>query len=338
MPLDAPITSPKIQPTAPPLIGALEVDDPVLYEEIARPWDFCVTPLTAGPFIHRKEFLLTPAFALYQDSFLSPSRVFGMTPPGLLGFAVPIRTGRCSTFWHDTLHEQGLPASLPGALEANIDAGQVHLIVLISLNFIHRTLAPDVASALLSAATTRLLPASGARIDRLKRLLLCMLRQTHRRPTMLEHPAVLRALEANLLAYLLDTVELPGLRANRPPSPVIRQRGLNRALEFLRDADLSTISVPQLCSESSVSQRTLEYAFLDTYGLTPLAFLRRWRFHAVRRQLTLAPAGSLTITQAAYGQGFYQLGRFTAEYRQLFGEGPLATLRRSPRVHLDRPG
>ncbi|WP_201099117.1 helix-turn-helix domain-containing protein [Thiocystis minor] len=70
----------------------------------------------------------------------------------------------------------------------------------------------------------------------------------------------------------------------------------------------------------------------------PLAFLRRWRFHAVRRQLTLAPAGGLTITQAAYSQGFYQLGRFTAEYRQIFGEGPLETLRRSPRVHSDRPG
>jgi len=335
MSLDDPIGSPKIQPTAPPLIGSLEVDDPVLYEEIARPWDFCITPLTAGPFIHRKEFLLTPTFVLYQDSFLSPSRVFGMTPPGLLGFAVPIRLGRRSTFWHDTLHEQGLPASLPGALEANIDAGQVHLIALISLDFIHQTLTPEVASALVSTAATRLLPASGTKIDRLRRLLLGMLRQTHRGPTMLERPAVLRSLETNLLAYLLDTVELPGLGANRRPSPVKRQRGLNRALEFLREADLADLAdltVPRLCGESGVGQRTLEYAFLGTYGMTPLAFLRRRRFHAVRRQLTLAPAGSLTITQAAYGQGFYQLGRFTAEYRQLFGEGPLETLRRSPRV------
>ncbi len=332
MPLNDPITSPKIQPTAPPLIGSLEVDDPVLYEEIARPWDFCVTPLTAGPFVHRKKFLLTPAFALYQDSFECPSRVFGMTPPGLLGFAVPIRLGRRSTFWNDSLHEQGLPASPPGALEANIDAGQVHLICLISLEFIHRALAPEVASALLSAAATRVLPASGAKIDGLKRMLLCTLRQAHRRPMMLEHPAVLRALEADLLARLLKTVELPGLSADHRPPPIKRQRGLDRALEFLRDADLSVLTVPGLCGESGVSQRTLEYAFLDTYGMTPLAFLRRWRFHAVRRQLTLAPAGGLTITQAAYGQGFYQLGRFTAEYRQLFGERPLETLRRSPRV------
>lgn len=326
------MTSPKIQPTAPPLVGSLEVDDPVLYEEIARPWEFCVTPLTAGPFVHRKAFLLTPAFSLHQDSFQCPCRVFGMTPPGLLGFAVPMRLGRRSTFWNDTLHEQGLLASLPGALEANIDAGQVHLIVLISLDFIHRTLAPDLASALLSAATTRLLPASSAKIDGLKRLLLGMLRQAHREPMMLEHPAVLRALEADLLARLLKTVELPGLSADHRPSPIRRQRGLDRALDFLRDADLSVLTVPRLCGESGVSQRTLEYAFLDTYGMTPLAFLRRWRFHAVRRQLTLAPAGGLTITQAAYSQGFYQLGRFTAEYRQLFGERPLETQRRSPRL------
>jgi AraC family ethanolamine operon transcriptional activator len=149
---------------------------------------------------------------------------------------------------------------------------------------------------------------------------------------MLESPAVLRSLETNLLAHLLDTVELADLHADQRPSPVLRQRGLNRALEFLRDADLSTLSVPQLCGESGVSQRTLQYAFLDTYGMTPLSFLRRWRFHAVRRRLALAPPGTLTITQAACGEGFYQLGRFAAEYRRLFGEPPLETLRRSPRV------
>ncbi len=326
------IIPPKIQPSAPPLIGSLEVDDPVLYEEFARPWDLCVTPTTAGLFLHRKTFLLTPAFVLQEESFQCPFRVFGMTPPGLLGFAVPIRLDRRSTFWNAPLHERGLPASLPGALDANIGAGQSHLIVLISLDFIYRTLAPDVASALVSAAMTRLLPASDIKIDRLKRLLLCTLRQTHRRPMMLEYPAVLRALETNLLARLLDTIALPGLRAGHRPAPVKRQRGLDRALEFLRDADLAGLSVPQLCGASGVSQRTLEYAFLETYGMTPLAFLRRWRLHAVRRQLMCPPAGGLTITQAAYSEGFYQLGRFAAEYRLLFGERPLETLRRSPRL------
>lgn len=332
MPLDEPITSPRIQPTAPPLVGALELDDPVLFEEVAKPWDFCITPLTAGPFVHRKAFLLTPAFAMQHDSFQCHSRFFGMTPPGLLGFAVPLRLGRRSTFWNDSLHEQGLPASPPGALEASIDAGQVHLIVLIDLDVIHRTLAPELASALMSAAANRVLPASVSKIERLKRILLCLLRQAHRRPMMLEHPAVLRALEADLLARLLETVELPGLSADRRPPSIKRQRGLDRALEFLRDADLSALTVPGLCGESGVSQRTLEYAFLDTYGMTPLAFLRRWRFHAVRRRLTLAPPGTLTITQAAYSEGFYQLGRFASEYRLLFGERPLETLRRSPRV------
>ena len=49
--------------------------------------------------------------------------VWTRTIPATLALGEPQR----STFWNDTLHEQGLPASLPGALEANIDAGQVHL-------------------------------------------------------------------------------------------------------------------------------------------------------------------------------------------------------------------
>jgi AraC-like DNA-binding protein len=50
------------------------------------------------------------------------------------------------------------------------------------------------------------------------------------------------------------------------------------------------------------------------------------RFHATRQQLTVASPGQTTVTQVAYDNGFYHLGRFSADYRRLFGELPSKTL------------
>jgi AraC family ethanolamine operon transcriptional activator len=59
-----------------------------------------------------------------------------------------------------------------------------------------------------------------------------------------------------------------------------------------------------------------------------MEFIRRMRLHAVRRDLLAAQPGGATVTQIAMTFGFYQLGRFSAEYRALFGELPSATLTR----------
>jgi AraC-like DNA-binding protein len=48
----------------------------------------------------------------------------------------------------------------------------------------------------------------------------------------------------------------------------------------------------------------------------------------VHEDLIDAPAGA-TVSDVAARWGFYQFGRFAAQYRQLFGETPSATLRRA---------
>ena len=43
---------------------------------------------------------------------------------------------------------------------------------------------------------------------------------------------------------------------------------------------VQALNIPELCEASGVSMRTLEYGFRETFGLTPLSFLRLLRFHA----------------------------------------------------------
>jgi AraC family transcriptional regulator, ethanolamine operon transcriptional activator len=88
--------------------------------------------------------------------------------------------------------------------------------------------------------------------------------------------------------------------------------------------------VPELCRAAGVSQRTLQYAFLDAFSLTPQAFIRRRRLHAARWALLAAHPEQTTVARAAAENGIYQLGRFAGEYARLFGERPSVTLARAP--------
>ncbi len=74
--------------------------------------------------------------------------------------------------------------------------------------------------------------------------------------------------------------------------------------------------------------RSLYEGFRRFRGTSPMEFLRTMRLRRVREDLIDAPAGT-TVSDVATRWGFYQFGRFAAQYRQLFGETPSATLRRA---------
>ncbi len=74
--------------------------------------------------------------------------------------------------------------------------------------------------------------------------------------------------------------------------------------------------------------RTLSRAFRSRHGLGVMGFLKRRRLETVRGELLAAEPGSTSVTQVALRYGFAHLGRFSVEYRKLFGERPSETLAR----------
>jgi AraC-like DNA-binding protein len=88
--------------------------------------------------------------------------------------------------------------------------------------------------------------------------------------------------------------------------------------------------VTDLCRVAAVSERTLEYAFKEIMGLTPVTYLTRLRLHRVRQALLAAPQGATTVTTEALNWGFWHFGEFSRAYKECFGELPSETLRRKP--------
>ena len=100
--------------------------------------------------------------------------------------------------------------------------------------------------------------------------------------------------------------------------------------EFALSQTDDHLYVSDLCRVAGVSERTLEYAFKEVMGLTPVTYLIRLRLHRVRRALLAATQGTTTVSIEALDWGFWHFGEFSRAYKDCFGELPSDTLRRRP--------
>ncbi len=82
----------------------------------------------------------------------------------------------------------------------------------------------------------------------------------------------------------------------------------------------------ELCRVAGTSERTLQYAFKDGFGMSPQEFMTRRRLHSVRRALLASDPDSVFVGDLAMKHGFFELGHFAGKYRRLFGELPSKTL------------
>jgi AraC-like DNA-binding protein len=99
-------------------------------------------------------------------------------------------------------------------------------------------------------------------------------------------------------------------------------------------ADLQTpISIAMLCRTLGVNDRYLRRVYERVHGTPPLQYLRMLKLSRARQALMSVRGPSVTVTKIANRLGFRELGRFSVDYRKMFGESPSATLRKALRKH-----
>ena len=117
-------------------------------------------------------------------------------------------------------------------------------------------------------------------------------------------------------------------RSSRPASKSCRDL-IDRAEALALAEPDDPLNIADLCRVLGVSERTLRKAFHKIYGLPPYRHLRFLRLSQARGALLAADGQVATVTEIATGFGFVELGRFSVEYRKMFGESPSKTLQRS---------
>lgn len=138
-------------------------------------------------------------------------------------------------------------------------------------------------------------------------------------------PLVIRELEqAVLVAFLTVNRHTFSHLLDRQPNETVPSH-VRRAEEFIVAHWDQAIKIEDLVEATGVSARAIFKAFQQVRGYSPMAFARSVRLRQAHKMLTTA-APSTSVTSVAFACGFGNLGHFSRDYRQAFGELPSATL------------
>jgi AraC family ethanolamine operon transcriptional activator len=107
-------------------------------------------------------------------------------------------------------------------------------------------------------------------------------------------------------------------------SPV---RLVRKAQEFVERSGHTLVHISELTTALRVPRRSLQRAFDEVLGISPMRYLRHRRLCEARITLRERTDSNLTVADVAFRQGFSDFGRFSGYYRSLFGENPSDTLR-----------
>jgi AraC-like DNA-binding protein len=182
------------------------------------------------------------------------------------------------------------------------------------------------------ASVTHLVRPDPVQGSRLMSLLEIVERLARTAPDIFSCHEVVRELEQELICAMIKCLS-EGM-------PVEMGRGAHHHSEVIERFELllaasrdRPLYLAEICTATGVSERTLRACCQEHFGMGPIQYLHLRRMHLARRALTLADPAASTVTEIATGFGFWELGRFSVEYRALFGESPSTSLRRPA----DRP-
>jgi AraC family ethanolamine operon transcriptional activator len=133
------------------------------------------------------------------------------------------------------------------------------------------------------------------------------------------------------LLWALDRALRIGGRGPRALDRGRRVDGYELARKLTRYAESrfgQRVTVNEVAGELGVTPRALHYAVRSVFGISPLELILAFRLNQARNELWDARSSETSITAVALAQGFGHLGRFSQQYRALFGELPSQMLQR----------
>ncbi len=176
----------------------------------------------------------------------------------------------------------------------------------------------------------RVIRPSAQSVSRLLRLHEAGGRLAKTAPEILANPEVGRALE-NEIIHAMIVCLTDNTNVERSIGNLRHSMVMARLEEFLAEHERVPLYVAEVCRFIGVSERTLRACCSEQLGVGPIRYLWLRRMHLARRALVQAQPGTSTVTGIAANYGFWEFGRFSVEYRALFGVSPSETLQQPPR-------
>ncbi|WP_194455864.1 helix-turn-helix transcriptional regulator [Bradyrhizobium sp. CCBAU 53421] len=183
------------------------------------------------------------------------------------------------------------------------------------------------ARPILPPRSTRLLHPCGADLSRFLSLFRHACHLARPAGKLIERPEVARALEQEMLHAVIHCLAGDGMedssrtRSNHTALMTRFETALHKSVD-------RKVTLPDLCDEIGVAERTLRMCCREFLGVSPMRYLLLRRLNSARAALRRADPSTASVASIAREHQFIELGRFAATYRAAFGEAPLTTLQR----------
>jgi len=132
------------------------------------------------------------------------------------------------------------------------------------------------------------------------------------------------AIESAVLASLLQSLTPAGGVSRKVPT---RRKVAIQAIQYIHENTKKTLTIKSLVRQLETTTRTLHFGFIETFGMSPIAYIRNLRLASARRDLINKTWP--TVTETAMFWNFHHLGRFSKAYQMAYGETPSETARRN---------
>ena len=283
----------------------------------AQHWDLDFRATTVGGFAGRVKQLASPHTLISYARFTQGLHQQGGTPEGYRTFGLP--GPNCSGFWwwgSRVTRDDMLVFPASNELSSVSHPDFEVFTISVQISYFEELL---ISLGLERSGTeAQVVHLDGPTAECLRRL------------------AATAVTSANAVAALTATQDLVerlvvcAAQSNRQDVTPLRQRSsaVDRVVEYLHATPAPSSELAELCRIARVSERTLQYAFNERYGIPPNAFVKRWKLNTARRMLLDAEPSQTTVTQVALDLGFAHSSQFATDYRRLFSELPSQTLRR----------
>jgi AraC-like DNA-binding protein len=143
-------------------------------------------------------------------------------------------------------------------------------------------------------------------------------------------PEVRTQLSERLLFALANAVSAQQeITALGCPTTHHRGRIVRQMTDYFHAHPNRVTQLSDLCQLTGSSARSIAHACQTVLETSPIRYLKQLRLNQARILLREGTRDRISVSECAYFAGFSHLGRFSADYRQMFGESPSQTLERS---------
>lgn len=309
-----------------PLTSTMQTRDVVQLAEATQPWELHIEQLTRGQWLSTRETVHIGKIILYQEHFQQGAYFSGCSPPGYYMIGTSLSRESATKWLGQELGTQRL-ACVNGNDPLNfiVPRNSTNMVMLVP-----EYLLPELhkRGSKSKPKNTYSMEISHRAGQRFIELFGAPLRRYIEHPKLLLNPLFCSALEHTFLSIIKHCLN-EGTHYRQTSKPTRGWKTALKGLEYFGGENQS-YSSDALVGATGVSERTLQYAFKDTFGVTPIGYDHLRRLNEVHHDLYYADHSTVSVAKLANQRGFSELGRFSQEYASTFHELPSCTLRRHP--------